>query len=202
MCMHVTAVGASVDARRTWAQLMARLHSVSMRSGSEWLLPVLESRPANTMGSSAPSSSGSATCHARARASGAATLPATALPVLQERLRLCSPFHRPPGNAHGTAAVAKRPQARTACSAMSSQRGGGAPAGRPARGARPARSPATPPSSGRPAVATPGTARSASSAPPPPAAPGPCFQSSCRPGWQQLNAWRMQVLAMRAQAAT
>ena len=33
------------------------------RTGSEWLLPVLESRPAKIMGSSAPSSSGSATCH-------------------------------------------------------------------------------------------------------------------------------------------
>lgn len=33
-----------------------------MRSGREWLLPVLESRPANTMGSRAPSISGSATC--------------------------------------------------------------------------------------------------------------------------------------------
>ncbi len=35
------------------------------RTGSEWLLPVLESRPAKTMGSSAPSSSGSATCTLR-----------------------------------------------------------------------------------------------------------------------------------------
>ena len=43
------------------AQLMARLASESMRSGREWLLPVLESRPANTMGSRAPSSSGRAT---------------------------------------------------------------------------------------------------------------------------------------------
>lgn len=31
-------------------------------TGRLWLLPVLESRPANTMGSRAPSSSGNATC--------------------------------------------------------------------------------------------------------------------------------------------
>ena len=43
------------------AQLMARLQRESMRSGSEWLLPVLESRPANTIGSRPPSSSGRAT---------------------------------------------------------------------------------------------------------------------------------------------
>lgn len=46
---------------RSCAQLMARLHSEVMRSGSECDLPVLESRPANTMGSMAPSSSGRAT---------------------------------------------------------------------------------------------------------------------------------------------
>ena len=43
------------------------------------------------------------------------------------------------------------------------------PAARPARGARPAQTRATPPWSGTPAAAIPGTARSASSAPPPPA---------------------------------
>ena len=43
------------------AQLMARLQRESIRSGSEWLLPVLESRPANTMGSRPPSNSGRAT---------------------------------------------------------------------------------------------------------------------------------------------
>ena len=41
---------------------MARLVSDAMRSGSEWLLPVAESRPANTIGSRPPSSSGRATC--------------------------------------------------------------------------------------------------------------------------------------------
>ncbi len=44
------------------AQLMARAQRESILSGSEWLLPLLESRPANTMGSRPPSSSGSATC--------------------------------------------------------------------------------------------------------------------------------------------
>ena len=43
------------------AHLMALLQRLSMRSGREWLLPVLLSRPANTMGSMPPSSSGSAT---------------------------------------------------------------------------------------------------------------------------------------------
>ena len=43
------------------AQLTARLQSKVMRSGSECDLPVLLSRPANTMGSIAPSSSGRAT---------------------------------------------------------------------------------------------------------------------------------------------
>ena len=43
------------------AQLMARPESEAMRSGSEWLLPVAESRPAKMMGSRPPSSSGSAT---------------------------------------------------------------------------------------------------------------------------------------------
>ena len=43
------------------AQLMARAQRESILSGSEWLLPLLESRPANTMGSRPPSSSGSAT---------------------------------------------------------------------------------------------------------------------------------------------
>ena len=40
---------------------LPHLHSDSMRSGREWLLPVLESRPANTIGSMPPSSSGRAT---------------------------------------------------------------------------------------------------------------------------------------------
>ena len=44
------------------AQLMARSHSRSMRSGREWLLPVALSRPAKMMGSRAPSISGRATC--------------------------------------------------------------------------------------------------------------------------------------------
>ena len=43
------------------AQLMARAQRESILSGSEWLLPLLESRPANTMGSRPPSSSGRAT---------------------------------------------------------------------------------------------------------------------------------------------
>ena len=43
------------------AHLMALLHRPSIRSGREWLLPVLLSLPAKTMGSMPPSSSGSAT---------------------------------------------------------------------------------------------------------------------------------------------
>lgn len=48
----------------------AHLHSDSMRSGREWLLPVLESRPANTMGSMPPSSSGRATWGGGGRGEG------------------------------------------------------------------------------------------------------------------------------------
>lgn len=43
------------------AHLMALLHRLSILSGREWDLPVLLSRPANTMGSMLPSSSGRAT---------------------------------------------------------------------------------------------------------------------------------------------
>ncbi len=46
------------------AQLMDLFARDSIRSGREWLLPVFESRPAKTMGSRAPSSSGRATCKA------------------------------------------------------------------------------------------------------------------------------------------
>jgi hypothetical protein len=42
---------------------MLRMTRGWIRTGSEWLLPVLESRPAKMIGSSAPSSSGNATCH-------------------------------------------------------------------------------------------------------------------------------------------
>ena len=52
------------------AQLMARAQRESILSGSEWLLPVLESRPAKTMGSRPPSSSGSATWAARSPQKG------------------------------------------------------------------------------------------------------------------------------------
>ena len=44
------------------AHLMALLHRLSILSGREWDLPVLLSRPANTIGSMLPSSSGRATC--------------------------------------------------------------------------------------------------------------------------------------------
>jgi hypothetical protein len=47
---------------RRFAHLIARVTSDSTRSGSVCDLPVVGSRPANTIGSIAPSSSGSATC--------------------------------------------------------------------------------------------------------------------------------------------
>ena len=47
---------------RSCAHLIARVTRDSTRSGSACDLPVVGSRPANTMGSIAPSSSGSATC--------------------------------------------------------------------------------------------------------------------------------------------
>lgn len=51
----------AVGSRAYLAHLMARLQRPSMRSGREWLLPVLLSLPANTIGSMPPSSSGRAT---------------------------------------------------------------------------------------------------------------------------------------------